>query len=94
MYGILEKAMIPYRKLWNFDLRSKNKTNNYETVIYNEKKNKQFEQIYSIRTLIYFGKTMVLWKKLWYYGTHYGTVLKTLKLKFTKGKTHGTVEKL
>ena len=32
-YGIIEKsmvfwkkAMIPYRKLWNFDLRSKNKT--------------------------------------------------------------------
>ena len=26
-----------------------------------------FEQIYNFRTLIYYGKTMVLWKKLWFY---------------------------
>ena len=30
--------------------------------------NWSFEQIYSFRNLIYYGKTMVLWKILWYYG--------------------------
>ena len=29
--------------------------------------NWSFEQTYSLWTLIYYGKTMVLWKKLWYY---------------------------
>ena len=29
--------------------------------------NWSFEEIYSFKTLIYYGKTMVLWKKLWYY---------------------------
>ena len=39
-----------------------------------------FDTIYSFRTLIYDGKTMVLWKKLWYYGKNYVTIPKTMKL--------------
>ena len=54
-----------------------------------------FEQIYSFRTLIYYGKTMVLWKKLygtmektiWYFGKNYGTIPKTMELWFTMEKT-------
>ena len=51
-------------------------------MIYNGKKtmeiyqnNGSFEQIYSFITLIYYGKTMVLWKKLWYYGKNYDTIV-------------------
>ena len=29
---------------------------------------------------------MVLWKKLWYYGQNYGTILRTIELRFTKKK--------
>ena len=43
-------------------------------------KNCSFEQTDSLRTLIYYGKTMVLWKKLWYYVKNYGTIPKTLEL--------------
>ena len=32
-------------------------------------------------------KTMVLWKKLWYYGQNYGTIPRTMELRFTKEKT-------
>lgn len=39
--------------------------------------NKGFEQIYSFITLIYYGKTEVLRKKLWYYRHKYGTMVKT-----------------
>ena len=46
-----------------------------------------FEQIYSFKTLIYYGKTMVLWKILWYYGQNYGTIPKTMELWFTMEKT-------
>ena len=31
-------------------------------------------------------KIMVLWKKLWYYGHNYGTILRTIELRFTKKK--------
>ena len=34
-------------------------------------------------------KTMVLWKKLWYYGQNYGTILRAIELRFTKKKKHG-----
>ena len=33
-------------------------------------------------------KTMVLWKKLWYYGQNYGSILRTMELRFTKKKKH------
>ena len=44
--------------------------------------------------MIYYGKTMVLWKKKWYYrktllwcyAKTYGTIPKTMKLRFTKEK--------
>ena len=39
-----------------------------------------FEQTYSLRTVIYYGKTMVLWKQLWYYGKKYGPMKKTMIL--------------
>ena len=45
-----------------------------------------FEQTYSLRTLIYYGKTMVLWKKLWYYIENYGTLI-------YYGKNYATMEK-
>ena len=31
------------------------------------------------RTLIYYGKTMVLWKNLWNIGKNYGTIPKTIE---------------
>ena len=37
--------------------------------------NWSFEQTYSLRTLIYHEKTMVLWKKQWYYTENYGTLI-------------------
>ena len=40
----------------------------------------------SFRTLIYYGKTMVLWKKLWYYTENYRTLI-------YYGKNYGTMEK-
>ena len=46
-----------------------------------------FEQTYSLRTLTYYGKTMVLWKKLWYYTENYGTLIYF-------GKNYGTMEKI
>ena len=30
---------------------------------------------------------MVLWKNLWYYGQNFGTMDKTMELRFMKGKT-------
>ena len=48
--------------------------------------NWSFEQIYSFRTLIYYGNTMVLWKKLWFYTENYGTLI-------YYGKNYGTMEK-
>ena len=56
-------------------------------------KTMEIYQIYSFRTLIYYGKnygtmekTMVLWKKIWYYTENYGTVI-------YYGKNYGTMEK-
>ena len=37
--------------------------------------NWSFGQIYSFRTLIYYGETMVLYRKLWYYTENYGTLI-------------------
>ena len=56
--------------------------------------NWSFELTYSFRTLIYYEKTMVLWKKnygtmenkLWYYTENYGTLI-------YYGKNYGTMEK-
>ena len=50
--------------------------------------NKGFEEIYSFITLIFFGKTMVLWKqKLQYYEKKtYGIIPKTMELCLTKKK--------
>ena len=31
-------------------------------------------------------KTMVLWTKLWYYEQNYGTILRTMEIRFTKKK--------
>ena len=69
-----KKTMLPYRKLWHFDLRRKKTwqiTKNYETLIYTGKKLwlytktiEVFEHIYSLRTLIYYGKNMVSMEKI------------------------------
>ena len=52
-----------------------------------DQNNWSFEQTNSFRTLIYNGKTMVLWGKLWYYGKNYGTIPKNMELWFTMEKT-------
>ena len=39
-------------------------------------------------------KTMVLWKKIWYYGKNYGTVPKTVEPRFTKEKNAVDYQKL
>ena len=49
--------------------------------------NWSFEQIKDFRTLIYYGKNMVLARKLWYYTGNYGTIPKTMELWFTMEKT-------
>ena len=36
---------------------------------------------------------MVLWKKLWYYGQNYGTILRTMELRFTKKRNHDGLPK-
>ena len=41
---------------------------------------KVFEQMSSFRSLIYYEKTMVLWKKLWYYGQNNGIMAKIMVL--------------
>ena len=62
----MEKTMILYRKLWNFDLRRKNivdyqKLRNFDIQWKNYGNvQKQFlKKNYTLRTLIYYGKTMV-----------------------------------
>ena len=78
-----KKTLVLYRELWNFDLRRKKncrlpKTKKLSFIMeepqINTKKIEVFEQIYSFRTLINneknydtMEKTMVLWKKPWYY---------------------------
>ena len=39
-------------------------------------------------------KTMVPWKKLWYYGQNYGTIRRTIELRFTKEKNMVDYQKL
>ena len=50
--------------------------------------------LYIYGTLIYNGKSMILWKKVWYYGKKYGTlgkkygtILKSMKFRSTKENT-------
>ena len=38
-------------------------------------------------------KTIVLWEQVWYFGQNYGTIMKTMELRFTKKKKHGTIPK-
>ena len=47
-----EKNMVDYQKLWNFDLHRKKLWLYTKTI-------EVFEHIYSLRTLIYYGKNMV-----------------------------------
>ena len=66
-----DKNMVDYKKFAN--------------LIYNRKKYgyipKQFEKYKPLRTLIYYGKTMVQRKKLWYYEKkNYGAMEKTMIL--------------
>ena len=50
--------------------------------------------IYYGKTMVLLGKkTMVVWKKLWYYGKIYDTIPKTMELWFTMEKNYGTMEK-
>ena len=44
--------------------------------------------------LIYHGKPMVLWTQLWYNGQNYGTIPKTMELRFMKGKSMVDYQKL
>ena len=77
-----EKKIVDYQnlRLWFIMEKTMEKYQN----------NWSFEQIFSFRTLIYYGKTMVLWKKLWYYGKNYGKNYGTL---IYYGKNYGTMEK-
>ena len=52
--------MIDYPKLNNFDLKWKNRWSYTNTIGI-------FEQIHNFKTLICYEKTMVLWKKIWYF---------------------------
>ena len=99
-YGIIPKTValqFTKQKTWLI-------TKNYETLIYNEKQLFQntktievFEQIYSFRTLTYYGKTMVLkiivlWEKLLYYRNSYDTIPIYGTLIYY-GKNYGIMEK-
>ena len=53
------KNMVDYKKLLHFDLKWKNKPKGLYT-----KTIEFFKQIHNIWTLVYYVKTMVLWKKL------------------------------
>ena len=62
-----------------------------------------FHQISGFRTLLYYGKTIVLWKKLWYFTENYGTSIyeggkhdklpKAKKLWFIIEKNYGKIPK-
>ena len=39
-------------------------------------------------------KTMVLWEKPWYYKQNYGSILRTMELRFTKKKKHCRLPKI
>ena len=97
-YGTMDKNMALYRELWNFDLRRKKhgrlpktkklwiimeKTIKYTKII--EVLNR-FIALELWFTIYIYGKTMVLWKKLWHYGKNYGTIPKTMELWFTMEK--------
>ena len=102
-YGTMEKTMVLWTKLWYYteNYRTSIYEEKKHGRLQNTKKlwfimeqtmeiyqnNWSFEQTYSLRTLIYYGKTMVLWKILWYYGKNYGTIPKTMELWFTMEKT-------
>ena len=74
-YGIsiyVGKNIVDYQKLRNFDIQWKNYGNVQKQFL---KKN------YTLRTLIYYGKTMVQRKKQWYYEKkNYGAMEKTMIL--------------
>ena len=113
-YGTMEKTMVLWTKLWYYteNYRSSIYEEKKHGRLPNTKKlwfimeqtmeiNQNiwsFEQTYRLRTLIYYGKIMVLWqnygtmektmvlyrklwnfdllwKKLWYYGKNYGTIV-------------------
>ena len=40
---------------------------------------KNFEHIYSFRTLIYYEKPMVIWIKLWFYGLLWNFIVREVK---------------
>ena len=102
-YGTMEKTMVLWTKLWYYtenygtsiyeEKKHGRLPNNKKLWFIMEQtmeiyqNNWSFEQINSLRPLIYYGKTMVLWKKLWYYGKNYDTILKTMELWFTMEKT-------
>ena len=44
-------------------------------------------------TVIYYGKTMVIWPKLRYYGKNYDTIPRTIEFRFTKDKKRGRLPK-
>ena len=95
-YGTVDKTMILY---WDFRTSIYEQKKNHGRLPNTKKlwfimekdmeiyqNNWCFEQTYSFRTVIYYGKTMVLWKKLWYYGKNHGTLI-------YYGKNYGTMEK-
>ena len=101
-YGTMEKTMVLWTKLWYYtesyrtsiyEEKKHGRLPNtkklwfiMEQTIEINQNNWSFEQIYSLRTLIYYGKTIVLWKKLWYYGKNYITIPKTMENLINYGK--------
>ena len=107
-YGTMEKTMVLWTKLWYYtenygtsiyEEKKHGRLPNtkklwfiMEQTMEIYQNNWSFEQIYSLRTVIYYvknygtmEKTMelyrklwnfdLLWKKLWYYGKNYGTIV-------------------
>ena len=70
-------------KLRNFDLYWK-KLLNYTKIIEVLNRFIALELWFTMDKLWYYGKTMVLWKKLWYYTENYGTMI-------YYGKNYGTI---
>ena len=101
-YGTMDKTMVLWTKLWYYTEnygtsiyeekkhgglpKTKRLWFIMEETMEIYQNNWIFEQISSFKTLIYYGKTMVLWTKLWYYTENYGTLI-------YYGKNYGTMKK-
>ena len=99
-YGTMNKTMVLYWELWNFDLRRKKTIGDYQKLRDLGFKWKKLGKYIKIIEVLNRFIALELWftmEKLWYYGKYYGTMEKTMVLYLWNliyyGKNYGTMEK-